>query len=120
MSRPTETLYATPYGTQRVKPLDLNTGEAKEISINWRSYLAYKDAEISTSTWEAESGSASSSGAANTDGVTSCTVSASSCGLTSIKNTVVLDNGETLIRKFRIRVTDPMTGFGWSDYGWTS
>lgn len=109
MSRPLETLYATPRGSQVVKPFTMLLGEKRRINVDWNAYLAYQDATISSSTWASEGQLTSPGSSTSTDGITSTLLTPSTgLGVDSVKNTVTLSTGEKLVRKFRVELEDPL------------
>lgn len=110
--------YVGPNSSPRLQPLAMGKSEILKPAFDWNAYLGYRaSATISTSAWESENSSVVSvASATNTGGITGCTVTAVEIGQTTIKNTVALSNGETLIRKRYVRVTDPLAGASLSDY----
>lgn len=113
MSRPSETFFCVPNSTQFVKPIDVLLGEKRRINNDWNALLAFKGGvTITASTWASEGRNVSPGTNTNTGGITSTLLTpGSGLGLDGIKNTITLSNGEKLVRKWRVNVTDPLNEF---------
>lgn len=113
MSRPAETFYVVPNSDQFVKPIDVLLGEKRRVNNDWNAILAYKGGvTISTSAWASEGQGVSPGTNTNTGGVTSTLLTpGNGTGVDGIKNTITLSNGEKLVRKWRVNVTDPLNEF---------
>ena len=110
------TFYIRARERTRVKPIALIKGEVVLVALDYNNYLADRSSTtISTSTFAAESNIVSSASATNSGGIAGCTLTASSAGATMLTHTAVLANGETLKRRFRVSVTDPLVD-ATSDY----
>lgn len=110
------TFYVNANGGIRLVPVKAVKGEVIKRSFDWNAYLGFRGTTISSSSWSAEDDTVSVASATNSGGVTGISITATYEGATTVKNTVVLANGETLIRKFRVVVTDPLEGAGLNDY----
>lgn len=109
MSRPSETLYATAYGSQRVKPIEVLLGEKRRVYVDWNGYLAHRETTISSSSWASEGRLVAPGSTSSSNGITSALLTpGTGTGVDSIKASVTLSNGEQLVRKFRAYVIDPL------------
>lgn len=80
------------------KTLSLAVGETVQVSNNWTAEAESRGTTVSSSSWESTAGTLSGEALSGS----TATVLLSNPGYGWLKNTVVLANGETLVKKRRI------------------
>lgn len=84
------------------KTINAATGETVKVTNLWAADIQRRSTTVSTSAWSAVSGTLSGAALSGSTASVFITPSAN----TILKNTVVLANGETLIKERRIEVPD--------------
>lgn len=84
------------------KTLRLTRGETVLVRSQWSAQCQKRGATVSSSAWETTAGALT--GAALVSPLATVTLAEDGCG--TLKNTVTLSNGETLVRYFRIEVEE--------------
>lgn len=104
-----ETIYTRAHSPNTIFPFTVTKGEVRKIANNLNNYLGYKSStSVSSSSWASDNTSvASTASNTNSGGVTGTTLTAVDVGTALVKNTAVLANGETIVRRFYVRVLDP-------------
>lgn len=95
------------YTPQVTFPLKMEKGEARNIQFDWTPYLGANGTTVSSITMTVEYGNVSASAATESDGVVSATLTANDQGRAMVKHSITTAAGETLIRRIKVRVSDP-------------
>lgn len=82
------------------KTLYLTCGETVQVKSQWAAQCGKRSTTVSSSQWETTAGTLS--GAALVSPLATAMLAEDGCG--TLKNTVTLANGETLVRYWRIEV----------------